>query len=55
VFWTCTFGAIVALALVALARKAESRETKQPLRKIFFACVLLPVRDAVSPLKKSAT
>jgi hypothetical protein len=57
VFWTCTFGAVVAVALVALARRAELRDLAHPrrLRDIFFACVLTPIRDAVSPLNESAT
>jgi hypothetical protein len=54
-FWTCTFGAIVALALVALARTAESRGARQPRRNILLTCALMPVRDAVSPAKESAT
>lgn len=56
-FWTCTFGAVVAVALVALARRAELRGLTHPRRllDIFFACVLTPIRDAVSPLKESAT
>jgi hypothetical protein len=51
VFWTCPFGAVVAMALVAIARKAELREPKQPmrLRDVLFACVLTPVRDAINP------
>ncbi len=50
VFWTCPFGAVVAMALVAIARKAERCEAKPPmrLRDVFFACVLTPVRDAVN-------
>ena len=57
VFWTCTFGAVVAMALVALARKADLRDLTHPRRllDIFFACALMPVRDAVSPLKDSTT
>ncbi len=55
VFWTCPFGAIVALTLVALARQAARREANQSRRNLFLACALLPVRDAVSPAKESAT
>jgi hypothetical protein len=57
VFWTCTFGAVVALTLVALARKAESRDLERPRRlpDIFLACILIPVRDAVTPLEEPAT
>jgi len=53
-FWIGPFGAVVAMALVAIARKAERRESKQPmrLRDVFFACVLAPVRDAVNPAKE---
>jgi len=57
VFWTSTFGAVIAMVLVALARKADLRDSTRPRRhlNIFFACALMPVRDAVSPLKESAT
>ncbi|HEX4947010.1 MAG TPA: hypothetical protein VFZ34_10110 [Blastocatellia bacterium] len=50
-FWTCPFGAIIAVVLIALARKAAPRESQQPqrLRDVFFASVLAPVRDAVNP------
>jgi hypothetical protein len=54
VFWTCPFGAIVALGLVAFARQAVRHEVELPHRNLFFACALLPVRDAVSPAQKSA-
>ncbi|MET0649678.1 MAG: hypothetical protein ABW208_23950 [Pyrinomonadaceae bacterium] len=55
-FWTCAFGAVVALTLVALARKAELRDSTHPRRLpgLIFACVLIPVRDAVSPVKEQA-
>ncbi|MGH9854982.1 MAG: hypothetical protein ACREBD_34560 [Blastocatellia bacterium] len=57
VFWTCPLGAVVAMALVALARKAELRDANQPrrLRDVFFACVLAPVRDTVNPSQESGT
>lgn len=55
VFWTCPFGAVAALTLVALARKAARREANQSRRNLFLACALLPVRDAVSPARESAT
>jgi len=57
VFWTCPFGAVVAMALVAIARKAERCQAKQSmrLRDVFFACVLTPVRDAVNPAKEPVT
>lgn len=54
-FWTCTFGAVVALALVALARRAAVREAKQPQRNPLLAGALLMVQDAVSPAQESAT
>lgn len=55
VLWTCAFGAIVAATLVLLARKAARREVTRPrrLRDLFLACVYVPVRDALSPLKES--
>jgi hypothetical protein len=54
--WTCLFGAIVAAALVAFARKAALQAVTHPNRMpdIFFACILAPVRDAVGPLKEPA-
>ncbi|MGH9753714.1 MAG: hypothetical protein ACREA2_13115 [Blastocatellia bacterium] len=57
VFWTCPFGAVIAMALVAIARKADLRDSTRSIRQldIFFACALMPVRDAVSPLNESAT
>jgi hypothetical protein len=55
VFWTCPFGAIVALTLVALARQAARRDAKRSQRNLFLACALLPVRDAVNPAQESAT
>ena len=50
IFWTCPFGAIVAVALVAIARQAETSEAKQPmrLREVVLGCALTPVRDALS-------
>ena len=56
VFWTCAFGAVVALTLVALARKAALRDATRPrgLLDIILACVLMPIRDAVSPVKEPA-
>ena len=53
VFWTCLFGAIVAVALIALARKGELRNLTHPRRLIDFLFVgtLMPVRDALGPLK----
>ncbi len=57
VFWTCPLGAVVAMALVAAARKAERCETKRPLRLrgVFFAGILTPLRDAVNPAKEPVT
>jgi hypothetical protein len=54
-FWTCPFGAIVAVTLIALARQAARRAVNQPQRNFFFACAFLPVRDTVSPTQESAT
>jgi hypothetical protein len=54
-FWTCTFGAVVALLLVVLARRAAACETKQPQRNLLLAGALLMVQDAVSPAQESAT
>jgi hypothetical protein len=51
VILTCAFGAIIAVTLVALARRAAH----QSPRNLFFVCALLPVRDAVSPAQESAT
>jgi len=48
VFWTCTFGAIVAVAMVAVARRAAlSRLSRSP--GLLRACALLPVSDTVNP------
>ncbi len=57
VFWTCPFGAVIAMALVAIARKAELREAKQAtrLRDVFFGCVLTIVRDVVNPVAEPVT
>lgn len=57
VFWTCPFGAVVAVALVTIARKAELCTAKQPMRlgDVFFAFVLMPVRDAVNPPQEPST
>jgi len=56
-FWACPFGAVIAMALVALARKASLSQATQPMRlsDVFFACILAPVRDAVNPSKESGT
>jgi ABC-type transport system involved in cytochrome c biogenesis permease subunit len=53
VFWTCTFGAVAAVVLVLLARRAARRDVTHPrrLRDLFFAFAHVPVRDAVNPLK----
>jgi hypothetical protein len=62
VIWTCPFGAIIAVVLVTLARKAELRnerpgEETQPrsLRDALFACLRAPVRDAISPTREAGT
>lgn len=54
--WTCPLGAVVAMSLVALARKAELRDSKQPRRRrdFLFAFILTSVRDAVNPTKEPA-
>ena len=47
VFWTCTFGVMVALALVAIARRAAvTRLDRSP--RMLLLCALLPVEDAVN-------
>lgn len=51
-FWTCAFGVIVAVAMVALARRAAlSRLDRTP--RLLSACALLPVKDAVNPRPRS--
>ncbi len=49
----CPIGAVVAVGLIAIIRKAESDDSGRPnlLRNSFFACFLKPVQDAVSPQK----
>jgi hypothetical protein len=51
VFIMCPIGAAVSMAVIAIARKAEIRTSRQPkrLRDAFFACVIRIVRDAVNP------
>lgn len=51
VFWTCTFGVIVAVAMVASAKRAASRQGRSP--SVLWACALLPVKDAVNPRQGS--
>jgi uncharacterized membrane protein len=52
VVWTCPFGVIVAVAMVALARWADvSRLDRRP--HLLSACALLPVKDAVNPRPRS--
>jgi hypothetical protein len=52
VFWTCTFGVIVAVAMVASAKRAaRSRQGRSP--SVLWACALLPVKDAVNPRQGS--
>ena len=57
VFWTCPLGAIVAMALIVLARKAELRDSEQPkrLHDLFFGFILTSVRDAINPSTEPAT
>lgn len=45
-FWTCAFGAIAAVLLVGLARRA-ARAAEMP--NFMAACTLLPVQDLVNP------
>ena len=51
VFWTCPLGAAMAVAFMAIARRAERHEVKPPrrLRDMFFSWVLTFVRDVVRP------
>jgi hypothetical protein len=47
-------GAVLAVASVAIARKAEAYDTmhhSRGLRDILFACVLTPFRDTIHPQK----
>jgi hypothetical protein len=57
VFWTCPFGAVIAMALVAIARKASLSRAMQPMRlsDVFRVCVLTPVREAVNPSTEPVT
>jgi hypothetical protein len=51
-FWTCSFGVIVAVAMVAMARRAAlSRLDRWP--SLLRVCALLPVKDAVNPRQGS--
>lgn len=53
VFWTCAFGVIVAVAMVALARRAAlSRDDRSP-GWLVWACALQLVQDAVGPRQGS--
>lgn len=52
VFWTCSFGVIVAVVMVAAARRAALfRPDQSP--SLLRTCALLPVRDAVNPRQGS--
>jgi hypothetical protein len=54
VLWTSTFGVIVAVAMVALARQAAlSRSRRDRAPSLLSACALLPVKDAVRPRHES--
>jgi len=57
VFWTCPFGAVVAMSLVAIARKAARREPAHPMRlhDVFFASALMAIRDVVNPSRELVT
>lgn len=46
-FWTCTFGVIVAVGLVALARRA-ARAQAGGAAGFALACALMPVEDVVN-------
>jgi hypothetical protein len=52
VFWTCTFGVIVAVVMVALARRAALSRLDRS-QSLLWACALLPVKDAVNPRQSS--
>lgn len=57
VFWTFTLGAIVALAFVMLARRADVRNSRDSrgVVDVVLATVLGPIRDIVSPSRESIT
>jgi hypothetical protein len=57
VFWTCPFGAVIAMALLDIARKAELGEAdpSRRLRNVFFAWVLMSIRDVVDPVAEPAS
>jgi hypothetical protein len=57
VFWTCPFGAVVAMSSVAIARKAALRQATQPMRlhDVFFTSVLTAIRDLVNPPRELVT
>lgn len=57
VFWTCPFGAIVAVSFVAIARKAALREATRArrLHDVLFSSVLMPIRDLVNPSRELIT
>jgi hypothetical protein len=56
VFWTCPFGMLAAVALVAVARKLELREATQPWRRrnVLAFFLLRPLRDAVNAARQPA-
>ena len=56
VFWTCPFGAVIAMALLDIARTAElgDADPSRRLRNAFFAWVLMSIRDVVDPVVEPA-
>lgn len=54
VFWTSTFGAVLALVWVTLARKADVRKPQgsRGVADFALATVLMPIRDVLSPAKE---
>lgn len=57
VFVLCPLGGIVAAALVALTRKAERYDSRQPRRRhnVLLSYVLTSIRDVVNPPAESRT
>lgn len=55
VFVMCPIGAVVAVTLIAIIRKAERDDSGQsnPLRDFISAFLLTPVRDTVNPRQKT--
>jgi len=57
VFILCPIGAVIAMASVAIARKATLHDSEQPKRllDVIFGYLLTCVRDAVNPPKELST